>query len=106
MKIWSKCFNIILIKNVYHANSIALILLYNVKGDNIYVLKHNEDFLLYTGDHIIDNTLLSDPLNSMIAINRYALTKLSHASKHYPVNPLYPPSLLHFPISYAMKLVN
>ena len=48
-------------------------------------LKHNKDFLLYTGDHIIDNTLLSDPLNSMIAINKYALTKINHASKHYPI---------------------
>ena len=40
---------------------------------------------LYTGDHIIDKKLLSDPLN----------TKLSHASKHYPTNPL-----LYFPLIY------
>ena len=40
-------------------------------GDNIDVLKpNNELFLLYTGDHIIYNTQLSDPLNSTIAINQ------------------------------------
>ena len=51
--------------------SIACILLYNVMGDSIDVLKPNKElFLLYTGDHIIYNTLLSDPLNSTIAINQ------------------------------------
>ena len=51
--------------------SIAFILLYNVMGDSIDVLKPNKElFLLYTGDHIIYNTLLSDPLNSTIAINQ------------------------------------
>ena len=40
-------------------------------GDSIDVLKPNKElFLLYTGDHIIYNTLLSDPLNSTIAINQ------------------------------------
>ena len=51
--------------------SIAFILLYNVMVDSIDVLKPNKElFLLYTGDHIIYNTLLSDPLNSTIAINQ------------------------------------
>ena len=51
--------------------SIAFIPLYNVVGDSMDVLKPNKElFLLYTGDHIIYNTLLSDPLNSTIAINQ------------------------------------
>ena len=40
-------------------------------SDSIGVLKPNKElFLLYTGDHIIYNTLLSDPLNSTIAIGQ------------------------------------
>ena len=40
-------------------------------GDNIDVLKPiKELLLLYTGDHIIYNTQLSDNLNSTIAINQ------------------------------------
>ena len=51
--------------------SIAFILSYNVMGDGMDVLKPNKElFSLYTGDHIIYNTLLSDPLNSTIAINQ------------------------------------
>ena len=51
--------------------SIAFILLNNVMGSRIDELKPNKElFLLYTGDHIIYNTLLSDPLNSTIAINQ------------------------------------
>ena len=50
---------------------IAFILLYNVMGDSMDVLKPNKElFSLYTGDHIIYNTLLSDPLNSTIAISQ------------------------------------
>ena len=49
------------------STSIAFILLY----DSMDVLKpNNELFSLYTGDHIIYNTLLSDSLNSTIAINQ------------------------------------
>ena len=49
------------------SKSIAFILLYNVMD----VLKPNKElFSLYTGDHIIYNKLLSDPLNSTIAINQ------------------------------------
>ena len=40
-------------------------------GDSMDVLKPNKElFSLYTGDHIIYNTLPSDPLNSTIAINQ------------------------------------
>ena len=40
-------------------------------GDSMDVLKPDKElFSLYTGDHIIYNTLLSDPLNSTIAINQ------------------------------------
>ena len=40
-------------------------------GDSMDVLKPNKELcLLYTGDHIIYNTLLSDALNSTIAINQ------------------------------------
>ena len=40
-------------------------------GDSMDVLKPNKEFFsLYTGDHIIYNTLLSDPLNSTIAISQ------------------------------------
>ena len=40
-------------------------------GDSMDVLKPNKElFSLYTGDHIIYNKLLSDPLNSTIAINQ------------------------------------
>ena len=51
--------------------SIAFILLYNIMSDSIDVLKPDKElFLLYKGDHIIYNTLLSDPLNSTIAIKQ------------------------------------
>ena len=66
-------------------------------------------FLLYTCDHIIDNTLLlvSDPFKKLIAINDYALTKFSHAYKHYPIRPLYiAPLYSTFPLSYTVNLVN
>ena len=58
-------------KKHFPSTSIAFILLYNVMGDSMDVLKPNKElFSLYTGDHIIYNTLLSDPLNSTIAINQ------------------------------------
>ena len=53
------------------STSIAFVLLYNVMGDSMDVLKPNKElFSLYTGDHFIYNTLLSDPLNSTLAINQ------------------------------------
>ena len=53
------------------SKSIAFILLYNVMGDSMDVSKPNKElFSLYTGDHIIYNKLLSDPLNSTSAINQ------------------------------------
>ena len=58
-------------KKYSSSTSIAFILLYNVMGDSMDVIKPNEElFSLYTGDHIIYNTLLSDPLNSTIAISQ------------------------------------
>ena len=58
-------------KKYSQSTSIAFILLYNVMGDSMDVLKPNKElFSLYTGDHIIYNTLLSDPLNSTIGINQ------------------------------------
>ena len=54
-------------KKHFPSTSIAFILLYNVMGDSMDVLKPNKElFSLYTGDHIIYNTLL----NSTIAINQ------------------------------------
>ena len=51
--------------------SIVFILLNNVMGNRIDVLKPNKELLLlYAGDHIIYDTLLSDPLNRTIAINQ------------------------------------
>ena len=71
-------------------------------GDSIDVLKPNKElFLLYTGDHIIYNTLLSDPLNSTIAINQAqsCIQTLPY------INPLYSLSLALFPLWYTMMLV-
>ena len=69
--IGSLCLNIILIKTYSPCTSIPFILLYNVMGDSMDVLKPNKElFSLYTSDHIIYNTLLSDPINSTIAINQ------------------------------------
>ena len=58
-------------KNNPHAHPSHLYLYTMLYGDSIDVLKPNKElFLLYKGDHIIYNTLLSDPLNSTIAINQ------------------------------------
>ena len=71
-------------------------------GDSMDVLKPNKElFSLYTGDHIIYNTLLSDPLNSTIAINQAQSC----------IKTLYKPavspslSLALFPLWYTMMLV-